>query len=50
MTGEQLKVFTSCTARVRHQHGHGTGFFVAPELVLTCYWLRPSSLAQAILQ
>src|ERR1700730_17835994 len=36
MTGEQLEVFASCTARVTHQRGHGTGFFVAPELVLTC--------------
>jgi hypothetical protein len=36
MTGEQLDVFLSCTARVTHQRGHGTGFFVAPELVLTC--------------
>jgi hypothetical protein len=28
MTAEQLDVFASCTARVTHERGHGTGFLL----------------------
>jgi Trypsin-like peptidase domain len=36
MTGDQLELLASCTVRVTHSQGHGTGFFVGPKLVLTC--------------
>src|SRR5271165_6831862 len=36
MTSEQFKTFASCTARVTHQRGQGTGFFVARGLLVTC--------------